>query len=397
MAEAGAPASDKAAAGRPAVAIVADDLTGAMDAAGPFAGRGRETRAFWHVDPSTWEERGIPEVMSVSTASRHLTPDEAVVATRRAVAAVMRRDPRILFKKIDSTLRGNVAVEIAAALAASGRRHTILAPAVPAQGRALVGGELRLAGGPVEGPGHESATMRPADALRRDAPGLAVRTLAHAGELALTSDEERPVVHVVDCRSDADLEAIARTALPQAGDVLFVGAAGLAGALARLTCPEAIGEFRPARGAGPLLFVVGSLSAASRDQAEALRATMPDLEDVGATPGATDQGGPNADIILLQTDAGARGADPLDVAARLAATAKTLIAERAPRALVLTGGDTARAVLDRLGVTSLDILGETAPGVVAACCRLEGRPTTVVTKAGGFGPPDLFADLARRL
>ena len=51
--------------------------------------------------------------------------------------------------------------------------------------------------------------------------------------------------------------------------------------------------------------------------------------------------------------------------------------------LVLTGGETARAVLSRRGVTGLRLLNELEPGVVLA--RTEPHPGHVITKAGGFG------------
>jgi uncharacterized protein YgbK (DUF1537 family) len=206
---------------------------------------------------------------------------------------------------------------------------------------------------------------------------------------------------VVDCRSEADLAAIATAGLTAPGDVLFVGAAGLADAIARRAYGEEARVFRPPLGKGPLLVVVGSLAAASRDQVERLHAAMPGLAELVALPQSGDAGtdslDPDADVVLLRSCEDARGANPLEVAACLAERAEALIAERAPRALVLSGGDTARAVLDRLGVTALDVMGETAPGVVASRCRLRGRTATIVTKAGGFGRADLFVELARRL
>jgi uncharacterized protein YgbK (DUF1537 family) len=51
--------------------------------------------------------------------------------------------------------------------------------------------------------------------------------------------------------------------------------------------------------------------------------------------------------------------------------------------LVLSGGHTAQAVLDRLGATRLDLVAELEPGVVAS--RSPGLRQLVVTKAGAFG------------
>ena len=62
-----------------------------------------------------------------------------------------------------------------------------------------------------------------------------------------------------------------------------------------------------------------------------------------------------------------------------------------------TGGDTARSMLDRLGIDVLQVCGSFAPGVVLSSAHLRGRPITLVTKAGGFGEADLFVRIVREL
>ena len=142
------------------VAIVADDLTGALDAAAPFAARGAQTRVV--IAPErleaalrAWGE-APPEVIAVNTESRHLS---AAAAAER-VAAVTRRlaplGPGVWFKKVDSTLRGHVAAEVRAAWAGSRRPAVVIAPAFPAEGRVTVEGIQHVRGVPV----HESDYAR---------------------------------------------------------------------------------------------------------------------------------------------------------------------------------------------------------------------------------------------
>ena len=64
-----------------------------------------------------------------------------------------------------------------------------------------------------------------------------------------------------------------------------------------------------------------------------------------------------------------------------------------PATLVLTGGDTAIAVLRRLGCGSLEVPGEFEPGVPVSGATLTDGPVRIVTKAGGFGDADLFVRL----
>src|SRR5262249_56779545 len=79
-----------------------------------------------------------------------------------------------------------------------------------------------------------------------------------------------------------------------------------------------------------------------------------------------------------------------EMAARLAAAVSTVLAEVVPALLVLTGGDTALAVLRALGAPRLELVGAPASGLALGRIILDGRPPlTVLTKAGGFGAPTL--------
>jgi uncharacterized protein YgbK (DUF1537 family) len=84
------------------------------------------------------------------------------------------------------------------------------------------------------------------------------------------------------------------------------------------------------------------------------------------------------------------------MATRLATAMKRVLAEASPALVVLTGGETARAVLRALGARHLELVGAPASGL--ALGRLVVHETfslPVLTKAGGFGPPELFVALAK--
>src|SRR6266404_6761607 len=109
--------------------LIADDLTGACDAGAQFAGRGPVPVFVAPASPeSEWN------VAVVDTESRALAPDDAADLVRAAVKRVEGQlAGRLLFKKIDSTLRGSVAAELDALLDASGRRTALVCPAFPGQ------------------------------------------------------------------------------------------------------------------------------------------------------------------------------------------------------------------------------------------------------------------------
>src|ERR1019366_4889276 len=131
------------------VAIVADDLTGALDAAAPFAGRGLETRILLDFEQAAAAVETNTRVLSLTSESRHLSPTAADERVWNATRAALAGAPRILLKKIDSTLRGNIATEIMAGLRATGLQHVLIAPAVPRHGRIMREGEVFMNGVPL--------------------------------------------------------------------------------------------------------------------------------------------------------------------------------------------------------------------------------------------------------
>src|SRR5271170_431732 len=101
--------------------VVADDLTGAADCGVACASHGLNTVVV------TGDSAGEidADVLCVDANTRHLDPAKAAAETARLVRRYSRNQTQMLFKKLDSTLRGNVAAELAASLEA--RRSLTLA------------------------------------------------------------------------------------------------------------------------------------------------------------------------------------------------------------------------------------------------------------------------------
>ena len=87
---------------------------------------------------------------------------------------------------------------------------------------------------------------------------------------------------------------------------------------------------------------------------------------------------------------------PRDGLARLAAQAAAAIEKERWDLVAVTGGETAVALWAALGADRLDLVGVPAPGLALGHLRVRGRePLALLTKAGGFGPPDLFVSLQK--
>ncbi|WP_282696061.1 four-carbon acid sugar kinase family protein [Streptomyces sp. CC208A] len=363
----------------PRVAVLADDLTSAGDGAAPFRRAGHPARVLLSGSPFAGhgQEDGV---LAVDLGSRLLDEAGAVARTREAARALS--GAGLLLKTVDSTLRGHVAAEIRAAREGSGRRSAVIAPAFPAEGRTTRHGVQYVRGTRVD----ESEFARD--------PAHPVRTadLARLLPEAVLVDSDRPEspaellpdggLFVCSAATDADLDRIV-AAVPDHQAVLWVGSPGLAAALARhhaLPASDATpGELPPA--ARPLV-AVGSANPATCRQLALLAA------EPGAVSAVTEGRLRAADtpVRILHTPH-ERRADPAELTRLLAASVAALAARAPFDGLVLTGGETAEAVLRALGAHGIDLHDEPEPGIargtLAGPADLPRVP--VVIKAGGFG------------
>lgn len=393
--------------------ILADDLTGACDTGALFAGRGLVAVALALASPTT-----AGELLVLDTESRSLPPSAAARRVEEALSALpAERRGGLFFKKIDSTLRGPVGAEVEALLRTTGTRSALLCPTFPAQGRSVVGRILTADGRPV----HETALGRDPDfpaqtsdvvqILKRqvDRPvswlSLAQIRERHAGLTAALSQAGDALV-VADAETDEDLERLVDAALVAAPRPLLVGSAGLARAVAaRLGCA---GPAVPLPAGPAWLIVAGSHHPATHAQVAALEAAH--MSGARLTPDAPPReaemrrvteslrsGRPAFLAVTIPS-----GVPPLVDRRRTAATLARVVAqileEVTPILLVLIGGETAVAVYQALKAEAIEIAGAPRPGLALGHLRGGDKAgLALLTKAGGFGPPDLFLGLGREM
>ena len=117
------------------LAVIADDLTGAADTAIQFRHIGAPLLLVSHRHLSSLGLEYPGGTLAVYTDSRQLSPAAAAARVRRAGLSVKELAPRVVYKKIDSCLRGNIGAEVDALLDSLGCEAAFIAPAFPAQGR----------------------------------------------------------------------------------------------------------------------------------------------------------------------------------------------------------------------------------------------------------------------
>jgi uncharacterized protein YgbK (DUF1537 family) len=369
------------------VGIVADDLTSSTDGAAPFLAKGHTPLIVR--DAKDLEKRAV---VSIDTNSRASTIPEAEQATTAAVSALA--DAAFLFKTVDSTLRGHIREEIAAALRASGRSRLVIAPAFPDAGRLTIGGIQSLNGIPVSDsdygrdPVHPARTSRIAELIDPSLgrPVILAQDSPHSKALQTAS---APIVILdADCQQTLNRQ-MARIANPE--NVLWVGSPGLAIALATLVGAASAGRLESVGTGKRVLIVAGSANPVSYAQCDAVRAQgVPVVTDMTDAPG-------DAPILCLRAPL-QRQKDAGPVLANLSAQAAAAFAQHDYDVLIATGGETMAAILDRLGITRFVLIRELEPGFpVGRAERVGGKPIVIAMKAGGFGSPSTLLDAARDL
>ena len=132
------------------VGIIADDLTGADDTALQFHLQGANTQILLSTEVEPLNTKNT-QTWAISTESRNIPAEEAFDAVKNAAQMLVEKiNPDYFYKKIDSTLRGNIAVEVLALLDTLNWDAAVIVPAFPVEGRITVGGYHLLKGVPIE-------------------------------------------------------------------------------------------------------------------------------------------------------------------------------------------------------------------------------------------------------
>ena len=388
--------------------IVADDLTGAMDSSGYFARRGLNTVVILEPDFSS-----VADVLVINTNSRAETSG---IARERVRHAVRNLSGRMIYKKIDSTLRGNVGAELEVVMKEISCDKVIVAPAFPAVGRTTVAGVLQVGGVRVTKTQFARDPISPVKeahipTLLEQSTGFQVGTItvedinSGAESLYRKISEMSPQIVVCDVTEQFHLTAIARAAALAGGHWLLCGSGGLARELHLLIgkTPGTTNVKPSGQQEGVALVIVGTRHQVAANQliragdelgfpvlkleTEHLNQKSNASEEVARIVAEAkhilDQG---RGLALASTISRYEPALKQSIPAFMAEAATGILTSRKFSGIFLSGGDIAVEVCRRLSVNAISAHGEVEPGIPAGELiggQYEGM--RVVTKAGGFG------------
>ena len=405
--------------------IVADDFTGACDTGVQFGKNHLKTIVITSTD-HVRESLEKCDVLVLNTESRF---DDGETAYKKAFytgKTVAREEIKYFYKKVDSTMRGNIGAEISGLMDALEIRHTFLVPALPKYGRTTINGKVFVKGILLEetefgndpkNPVKESFIPKVISRQTDKKTGVIIHEYILAGRNILTEKLQHHLdagfeIIIFDVKEEKDIDLIASVISEIKIKVLFAGCSGLAEYLSKYL------DIKKIRRSS--VVIAGSVSEVTRKQIEFAAHYLPvkvvDIETenifsdersgeknriLELVKGSVSNGedliirtAPSRDAVTRSFETGEQyGLDRFKVAEKIAAflgeVAGEIILNSFIKGILLTGGDTAVKTTQTLNISGVVLHDEIAHGIPYG--YFEGdeyKEIIIVSKAGGFGDED---------
>lgn len=407
-------------------AVIADDLSGSSDTAVTFSNYGHKSCVINFPEGMGYKLDSC-DILSVSTNSREIAPEKAKNIVEEACRYLKKIGVNEVYKKIDSTWRGHIGIELETVLEELDLTFAIICPAYPQMGRTVKNGTLLINGIPInqtaiaDDPGFPVKDSYLPDMLKKQT-GLPVKTVCHdiisRGSSFLTKHIKElagrgKTLIVIDALNDTDLDSIANIDKSQLPPFIFCGSAGLSGAILRngnITIPSTpsvyvvVGSVNPQNDAMvEYLLRNGLAKEVYLDPVDLMEGTehcsamIPNIETLiggGDLVLRTCRDGQDRDKVKKKSQE--KGYSELEAAEAIAQGLQCvmgMLCRRNPiSGLIITGGATALHVIRGLEGVGVELEEELETGIPFG--RIIGGPLHglgIVTKAGGFGSEKTFA------
>lgn len=405
------------------IGIIADDLTGANDTSLQFHLKGCNTQIL--LDYSTAPlGKANTQAWAISTETRNKSAEESIEVAKSATNALIKNlNVEYIYKKIDSTLRGNIAVEALAVLDVMEADAAIVVPAFPAEGRITVGGYHLLKGMPIERtevardpvfPVYQShlptLLQQQVETTEKVAHIPLITVMKGAGPILIELQKlvkENKKLIAIDAVTTTDMEQIALAIEKCNYKLLPCGSAGLAQVLTNCWLPDTkyqhITKVIPDL---PILIVSGSKTPLSKTQIKKLAESDEFDSYIIELLGEDIKDEPNDELIErlkehLQTEkivvVHFRGEDdePEDTTELLMNYLSSLckkLVKKEGVIFVTIGGETSYRCCSAIGSSHLQLIDEVEP-TIPVC--LDHEAQWIVTKSGNFGTPNTLVNIIK--
>ncbi len=420
--------------------IIADDLTGANDTGVQFSKRGyRTVVSIINNSPILFEDT---DVMVVDIETREIEPS---IARKRVKQVLEKLNPGkndIVYKKVDSTLRGCIGAEIEEIMNFLQMDICIFSPTFSFNKRITVGGYLIVQGTILELSNYGNEDIEPGEAsyipslLERqtDLPvsRIELKDVAKGPDVILEKIKELYEkgikIVVIDAADETHLQNIIKSSFKFDGSILYSGSAGLANHLLGMNKGHVNSKIKALDNERPVLAVCATRQPVMKSQIDYLKGRVEfcevivDLETIfaGRASAIEEYSGKSVKALNERRDVVIH-TDPLNTekmkineklvkkhglkARELELTIRNFLGEltaavvrkSSVRSLILSGGDTALGVCSALDLHNLYILDELFPGIPVSMVDFGDLQLKLVTKAGGFGEEDTLFEIIDKM
>lgn len=420
------------------IGIIADDLTGANDTALQFQKRGAVTQILLDYSDITRTTTNMG-VWAASTETRNVAPDIAAEKVAEAVKSISTSlNIEHFYKKIDSTVRGNIAIETLTMVRTLEMDAAVVIPAFPSEGRITVGGYHLLKGIPVgrtemaQDP-HSPIFESHVPTLLRNQLGADADLVAHidlktvmngAGPILMKINElvkQGKKLIVTDAASIVDIEQIILAINKSGFNILPAGTAAAATVLSSIWLPDE-NDYTPyVIPKLPKLIISGSATEINSGQIKKFINSdyADDIYELALTQkniidGVSDDmvnsilaNLKQENTVLVHSSYLVDNFDGFSDDSLNAELTKTKFAsritdflaeltkkvtDRKQVLLVTLGGETSYKCCHAINAMELKLLTEVAPAI-ALCIDLEGR--LIITKSGNLGNSNTLIDIVK--
>jgi len=418
--------------------VIADDLTGANDTGVQFAKKGYNTKLLIFDKQSTIIIPDNSDVFVIDTETRETESKTAREVLRDIFKKININENDMIYKKVDSTLRGNVGVEIEEIMNILKKDICIFSSSLPSQQRITVRGYLIVDQKPLGLSEYSSNHLHQGEhsfipfLLERqtDFPvdQIDLKDVAKGEKAILLKINELyqkgNKIIVIDSTNEEHLKDIFISGLTFDGSVLFSGSAGLANHFPHMYRKNVDLKINIENNKSPVIVVAGSRNSIVENQINYLKNRLSlaelriDLELIFSnknrilnnyTTKCIEAIKNNRDLVIhtnatyneeksinkklmLKYHLSFRGLE-IKIKNFLGELTSKIVENSNIRNLILTGGDIALGVCNTLGISNLTILDELLPGIPLSTTCYENIHLNIITKAGGFGEEDTLYKL----
>ncbi|WHY02630.1 four-carbon acid sugar kinase family protein [Neobacillus sp. DY30] len=423
------------------LAIIADDLTGANDSGVQLAKFGLKTSVLFGLDKKAVHDS---EAVVFDTDSRSIDKNEAYHKVFEVMQFLKEQGVKNIYKKIDSTLRGNLGSEIDAVYETIKPDFVFIVPGYPKNGRTVINGhhylngillnETEIANDP-KTPVTESHIPTLLMQQTNRTVGLIEKDVLRNGKVSILQQVEEFAKKgisyiVVDSETEEDLEMILRYTKEVNFTITWVGSAGLANYLpAYYEIEKTESQLSIPSHNKPILTVVGSVNKNSRHQLSVVLkkdgVTGIKVESYKAVSCEEERTAEITNVVKSARSAVKNGHDVViyttgetkdiekarktgkengfnytetsnEIVKMMGEICAALIEDKLFKGIVMTGGDTAKQVCEIWGVKGFYLHDELEIGVpISTFIGIED--IFVITKAGGFGKETVFVHAIDKL